>query len=118
MRRFLFPLLATLMLPAAAQADNFTKMQFNWAQQEFNRIVDRVRSLSDELNGRLEKEKGCNLLSQLISTLANGQIELEKIANAAHQLGYDDAHRDAVDRHNAYLEERKRREAQHARMCV
>lgn len=121
MRRHIFTLLAcmALVVPqmAAAQGRDFYRYQFNSTVMEFNKVVDRVNSLKTDMNNERDFARGCAMMGSLISYLADAQILAEKLAEYANQLGDTDGHRQAVDLHNAYLEERHHWENQHSRMC-
>lgn len=96
--------------PARAQGRQFWIMQFNTTKVDLNKAIDRAADLRNQLRSVGDNATGCRLSRSLRSTLSDIQIHSEKIANAAGQLGDDEAHRAAVDLHNAALEERKRME--------
>jgi hypothetical protein len=58
------------------------------------------------------------MMNELISELAEAQILAEKLADYANQLGEADDHRQAVDLHNAYLEERHHWEGERNRIVA
>ena len=121
MRRHILTLLAcmALALPqmAVAQGQDFYRYQYNSTIMEFNKVVDRVNSLKTDMNNERDFTRGCAMMGSLISYLADAQILAEKLAEYANQLGDADGHRQAVDLHNAYLEERHHWENQRSRMC-
>lgn len=103
--------LALAAQPALAQGRQFWIMQFNSTKVDLNKAIDRAAELRNQLRSVDDNATGCRLSRSLRSTLSDIQIHAEKIANAAGQLGDDEAHRAAVDLHNAALEERKRMES-------
>ena len=103
--------------PVAAQGREFYVMQYNSSIMEFNKAVGRINALKTEMNSERDFTRGCSMMNELISELAEAQILAEKLADYANQLGEADDHRQAVDLHNAYLEERHHWEGERNRIC-
>ncbi|MFM5917317.1 MAG: hypothetical protein ACKOOL_07275 [Novosphingobium sp.] len=85
-------------------------MQLRSAHADVNRSVERVEDLHQQLRQVGDNATGCRLSRSLRGSLSDLQIHAEKLAGIYAQLGNDDAHRSAVDMHNAALEERHRLE--------
>ena len=103
--------------PAAAQNEDFYRMQFNSTVTEFNKVVDRINELKTDMKTEHDFARGCSLLSSLISYMADAQILSEKLADYAYRIDDMEGHRLAVDQHNAYLEERHFWEGERSRLC-
>jgi hypothetical protein len=103
--------------PAVAQGRSFYLMQYNSTVTEMNKVVDRINSLKIDIKTEKDFTRGCSMLGSLISDMKEAQILTERLADYAYQLDDMDGHRQAVDRHNAYLEERHYWEEQRDRMC-
>lgn len=103
--------------PAAAQNEDFYRMQFNSTVTEFNKVVDRINELKTDMKSEHDFARGCSLLGSLISYMADAQILSEKLADYAYRIDDMDGHRRAVDQHNAYLEERHFWEGERSRLC-
>ena len=101
--------------PVTAQGVSFYRQQLTSAVRELDKITMEINSLQDQLHGVTSREQGCRLLKSKIYELQRGQLQAEKVAGYAAQLGEDELHRAAVDQHNAFLENRKLSEQDAAR---
>lgn len=103
--------------PAVAQGRSFYLMQYNSTVTEMNKVVDQINELKTDIKTEKDFTRGCSMLDSLISYMKDAQILTERLANYAYQIDDMDGHRQAVDRHNAYLEERQYWQEQRERMC-
>lgn len=94
-------------LAAAAQGQSFYRQQLTFALRDLDTITREINSLQDQLQGVSDHAQGCRLLKAKIYELKRGQVQAEKVADYAAQLGEDEVHRAAVDQHNAFLENRR-----------
>ena len=104
-----------LPLPATAQGAGFYRQQLTFALRDLDKITYEINDLQDRLQGVTDRETGCRLLKSKVYELQRGQVQAEKVANYAAQLGEDEVHRAAVDQHNAFLENRRLSEQDLAR---
>ena len=104
-----------LPLPAVAQGADFYRQQLTFALRDLDKITYAINDLQDRLKGVSDRETGCRLLKSKVYELQRGQVQAEKVANYAAQLGEDEVHRAAVDQHNAFLENRRLSEQDLAR---
>lgn len=104
-------------MPVTAQNRDFYRMQYNSTVTDFNKLVDRINELKTGIKAEHDFARGCSMLGSLISYMADAQILTEKLADYAYRLDDMDNHRQAVDQHNAYLEERHFWEGERSRLC-
>lgn len=103
--------LALAATPALAQNRQFWLNERRSVMANLNRAAARVDELHVQLRSVGDNATGCRLSRSLRSALMDMQVSAEKVANIDAQLGNDEAHRAAVDIHNAALAERKRMES-------
>lgn len=111
----LAPATLALPVPAAAQGAAFYRQQLASALRDLDKISYELNSLQDQLHGVTDRAQGCRLLKSKVYELQRGQVQAEKVAGYAAQLGEDELHRAAVDQHNAFLENRRMSEQDLAR---
>jgi hypothetical protein len=102
---------------AVAQGRDFYLMQYNSTVRDMNKLVDRINALKTDIRTEKDFTRGCSMLADLIYEMKQAQILSEKLADYAYQIDDMESHRNAVDQHNAYLEERRFWEEQRDRMC-
>ncbi len=102
---------------ALAQGQDFYVYQLNSSVRDLNKVIDRINDAKIAMKSEKDFARGCATLNGLIQDLKEAQLIAEKMADYAARADDMDAHRSAVDQHNAYLEERHFWEGEHSRIC-